>query len=632
MALTLTVPSTSSTNFVTARLTSDNRAFVTNARAFTLHRADTDAQLQARITIGSAQRDGSDYYFDISVSNTADYRGAVYLRLAANQVYDYVTRGLVPSTALESSQFYFSTAPLRAAPSSFAATAAQRSVTLTWNAVSGSVYEVRQVGGNWSDATSPHEVTGLLPETAYTFEVRLKAFGSTLAGNIASLSVTTLEIPAGPLSIESIDEQTIPVGTQDYELAIDIGGKPTEAYVDGDMQGFYYTWDEVKSQLVIKSQRVTRIVGNLEWQVHISRGDKSLSATIIYSVVPIAPVIEDVGRQTLLKGIPFDLDIPIANSPTISMAAGLLTGLKHSPAVDGVKGLNIAGVLPATAVTKDAFNAKIYAENLGGNDTLDIPFAIKTPDDVLFGLSHIGYRLLDIKGYQDEFYYLDRGYLSATSSSEFEHFLGSDDTYIYMADTALASTDIRRFPKAEISVENDDAVVPTTLSTNFAGVIRGIASDGSNIFLASNSSSVPINVFGLGGGNRLRYFRLSGVTASAIRAIAVDGNSIIVAHGTSRLNFDWFPKGAANNSTATRTKRISIARVNVGKVDIAVKDDRIYLGAGSTAGNAPSMRFIDKNLPNNTVIQSITNASTLPVPDNYDGRTYPNGSFLGITA
>ena len=63
------------------------------------------------------------------------------------------------------------------------------------------------------------------------------------------------ERDVGPLSIEAIDEQIIPIFTEDYVLEIDIGGEPDRAYVDGDMEGFYHEWDPDNAKIRIKAIR-----------------------------------------------------------------------------------------------------------------------------------------------------------------------------------------------------------------------------------------------------------------------------------------------------------------------------------------------------------------------------------------
>ena len=185
------------------------------------------------------------------------------------------------------------------------------------------------------------------------------------------------------LTIEAIDEQTIPILTSEYELEIDISGAPTRAYVDGDMEGFYHEWDSANSKILIKSEKVTRLISKAVWNVHLVKGAQTLDRKIIYNVVPTAPVISNPGNQKLYRGGLFSLNIDIANKPSIARGSGLLSGLKYAARTDGEDGLNIAGRLPADAnLTETTFNAAIYAENNGGNDKLSVPITIETHQGV----------------------------------------------------------------------------------------------------------------------------------------------------------------------------------------------------------------------------------------------------------
>ncbi|MYA71410.1 PQQ-binding-like beta-propeller repeat protein [Candidatus Poribacteria bacterium] len=181
------------------------------------------------------------------------------------------------------------------------------------------------------------------------------------------------------LSIEAIDEQTIPILTEDYVLEIDIGGAPTRAYVDGDMEGFYHEWDPKNSKIRIKAIKVTRLISGAIWNVRLVKGTQTFNSQITYNVVPSAPVISDPGPQKLYRGGSFGLDIAIANRPTLARGNSLLTGLKYQARADGVDGINLAGQLPAAAnLTETTFNANIYTENDGGQDNLSVPVTIET--------------------------------------------------------------------------------------------------------------------------------------------------------------------------------------------------------------------------------------------------------------
>ena len=186
-----------------------------------------------------------------------------------------------------------------------------------------------------------------------------------------------------PLSIESIDEQNIPINTEDYELLIDIEGDPDRAYVDGDMEGFYHEWREADAQIAIIADDVTRLLRGAIWNVHLVKGTQTRDSEIIYNVVPVGPVFTDPGAQTLYRGHDFLLRTPVANDPRILRGSSLLVGLKSDKDSDddGNIFLMNEGSLPSAAnLTEASFMARQYAENEGGSDTLDVPITIV--DDV----------------------------------------------------------------------------------------------------------------------------------------------------------------------------------------------------------------------------------------------------------
>ena len=189
--------------------------------------------------------------------------------------------------------------------------------------------------------------------------------------------------PSVPLSIESIDEQFIPLGTEDYVLLIDIGGDPDRAYVDGDMEGFYHEWRETDSQIAIVADDVTRLLQGAVWNIHLVKGSDTLGGEIIYNVVPVAPVLIDPGEQLLYKGHDFLLKTQVANDPKILRGSGLLVGLKSDKDEDDDGNLFLMneGRLPSAAnLTESSFMARQYAENDGGSDELDVRVTI--PDGV----------------------------------------------------------------------------------------------------------------------------------------------------------------------------------------------------------------------------------------------------------
>ena len=380
MPLAISVPETTDNDTIVARLTNDNNLVGLAANDFTLHRADTDAALTADISENKA----GNHFWDITVRNTANYRGSVFLRIRANAFRDLQTLARIPSRPLDSNQFRFFVSAMPAAPSNFAGVASITSATLTWDAEAGKTYEVRSGSGAWSDATTPHQVTGLSASTQYTFEVRVKAAGSVAAGSAASVTLTTQAVTSGPLTIEDIDEQFIPIGTLNYELSIIISRQNVDARVGGLQEGFYQTFellDDGSSQLKIKAEEVTRLIDTAVWRVDVRDLDDNteIFSEITYHVVPVGPVFIDPGRQTIYKGVPFEVLVEVRNDPSVQRASSELVGLKsETVTIDDTAYIKSEGRLPADAnLTFSTFNADYYIESPGGSDSLQVPFDIR---------------------------------------------------------------------------------------------------------------------------------------------------------------------------------------------------------------------------------------------------------------
>ena len=237
----------------------------------------------------------------------------------------------------------------------------------TFTAVDGDTYRLVVT----APATGTGNITVRVPADAVS------------AGNREVSITIAYEPDPDALSIEAIDEQNIPLGTEDYELRISIGNIDSDdgdrAYIDGDMEGFYHFWDNTNSELVIAAEDVTRLLSGAVWNVHLVKGSDSLDAEIIYNVVPVGPVFTDPGSLVLYKGIPFAARIGVANDPKVLRGTSLLVGVKSDKDEndDGDQFLLAEGMLPTdTILTEDSFMMQPYAENDGGSDTIDVPVTI----------------------------------------------------------------------------------------------------------------------------------------------------------------------------------------------------------------------------------------------------------------
>ena len=199
----------------------------------------TDGGTGTTITVDGLSP-STQYYFQVRACNQTVYS-------AATSALTGTTQALPPPTAPD-------------APSNFAGTVAFRSATLMWDAEAGKTYEVRRDDGAFEDATSPHQVVGLMRGTEYLFGVRVKAgSGATPAGNIASVTLTTGALPAvptGPITLitpASTNTDTIVarltsdvnlagIGDEDFSLHRSDTDAEISATISEQKQGDYF-WD-----------------------------------------------------------------------------------------------------------------------------------------------------------------------------------------------------------------------------------------------------------------------------------------------------------------------------------------------------------------------------------------------------
>lgn len=207
-----------------------------------------------------------------------------------------------------------------------------------------------------ADATE-FTVSGLNPETDY--DVELRAVNAVGAGPSVRRSLRTDAAPP-PVSIESIDEQFIAIGTKNYELIIDITGEPDSVDVKGHMEGFFSDWDSARGQLRIKADEVTRLIEGVTWDLKVIRDTETLIPKIKYNVIPAAPIFETLPLLHLYRGVPINVEIVIQNIPSLLIPNARLIGLKSTLEAYGI---NIAGEIPTDATF--SFNT--------GNATILIP-------------------------------------------------------------------------------------------------------------------------------------------------------------------------------------------------------------------------------------------------------------------
>ena len=181
-----------------------------------------------------------------------------------------------------------------------------------------------------------------------------------------------------PLSIETIDEQFIPLGTTGYDLVIDITGNPQTVEVTGHMEGFDYHWDATNDQLHIRAVEVTRLIAGVFWTVRITKGTQILTADIAYNVVKAPPIFETLSMLHLYKDVPINIDILIQNIPNLIVPNARLLGLKSELQEYG---MNIKGQLPADAnltVNEGDISMIVPSETGGTSEMHDYAYEIES--------------------------------------------------------------------------------------------------------------------------------------------------------------------------------------------------------------------------------------------------------------
>ena len=363
--------------------------------------ASTGTVTQYQYKVATTQAGlGSAVWTDGGTGTTIDVDG-----LTPSTQYYFQIRALnqtVGSAATSAVTATTQAAPLVApsVPGSLAAAAIDHdTVRLTFTASTGTVTqyqykvatsEVGLASVTWNDGGTGTTITvdGLSPSTQYFFQVR--ACNQTVYSSASNTANATTQersvLPPGDLTIESIDEQFIPLGTRNYELSILINRQNVDARVGGLQEGFYQTFerlDDGSSQIKIKSDEVTRLLGEAVWRIDVRDLDDDTTAfsEIIYHVVPVTPILIDPGPQTIYKGVPFQLNVEVRNDPSVQRATSELVGLKsESVSVDEKTFIQSKGRLPlGVELTFDRFDADYYVENTGGSDALSVPFTIQEP-------------------------------------------------------------------------------------------------------------------------------------------------------------------------------------------------------------------------------------------------------------
>lgn len=196
------------------------------------------------------------------------------------------------------------------------------------------------------------DLVSLLGQQNNDFLVRLRANsvffqtsqvnGPSGARDSQSFSIDTNPAPV-PVAISAFANQNVTIGT-DMALDINITGNPDSAWIEGNLEGFHSFWDDPTLQV---RGTGTRLISNEPFTVFAKRGtDDPVTRRGSFSVLPAAPVISTVARQTLYRGGPNEIIVPISNKPALVRAKSKWFGMKYEPHSEGMR---IFGDVPAAA-------------------------------------------------------------------------------------------------------------------------------------------------------------------------------------------------------------------------------------------------------------------------------------------
>lgn len=171
------------------------------------------------------------------------------------------------------------------------------------------------------------------------------------------------------VTIEQIDQQQILINTE-FELDINISGNNiTKVIVENLPIDFNYKWTGTQCQIRGKS---TRMISSTLIIVKATDDDGTIEQSLIFSVVPAAPVISQFDKVVFVRGEINNIKIPIANSPSKVSVRGPLIGLRSDPTQDGVL---LTGRIPSESeanFTIDHGTFQVVATNAGGKDEAEI--------------------------------------------------------------------------------------------------------------------------------------------------------------------------------------------------------------------------------------------------------------------
>ena len=289
----------------------------------------------------------------------------------------------VPSAAIFSAAWRVDSSyvPPPSVPANLTATVVDHdTITLGFSASTGTVtqyqyrYATTEAGlssATWTDGGTGTTITvnGLPASTTLYFQVR--AANGTVYSEVSNTANATTQADPGLPTISQIAQpQNFIVGTE-FRLTATITNIDTSAgdkvEVKGLLEGYKYGYDNATGVLTIVGTPTALVSGQHFRIIATKSGLSPVIRTVIYNVVPAAPVFGEATAPTVYKGVPYKFFIPIVNMPPKPTAEGLWTGLKFEKGEQGnQEGLIISGTVGEDEFTVDEGEFEVDAPYAGG--------------------------------------------------------------------------------------------------------------------------------------------------------------------------------------------------------------------------------------------------------------------------
>lgn len=186
-------------------------------------------------------------------------------------------------------------------------------------------------------------------------------------GNTSASENFTVTVDTNVITIAPFSHQEIPLNTE-FMLNVGITGEPEEVRVRGDLHGFRGVWNPTVRQVEVRGI-ADRIVYDAPFTIHAD----SVQRDGTFSVVPIAPVIVDPGRQTFYKDDYNLLEVELQNQVNEAKVIADWVGLTYNP---GENMAVIEGNVPDENFSFDDGDIELNVLSPVGTDELMIPFDI----------------------------------------------------------------------------------------------------------------------------------------------------------------------------------------------------------------------------------------------------------------